>query len=167
MLNEIDRDIVVEKLKSNEINNAKIIKLTDRGAYISINGISGLIRNCDFSYDNSCIEDFYKEGDTIEGIEFRKISKNGHICVKIKNKFESNNPLSYSDLKKGNLVLGIVKEIVNGRCFVGIIKDIDMLCNAKYVESREYEGSKVVCKIKKVDLEKGILRGAIVDLVKI
>ncbi len=167
MLKEIKKNIVVEKLKSNEINKAKITKIINRGAYLSIDGIGGLIRNCDFSYDNSCIEDFYKEGDIIEGIEFRKISKNGRICVKMKNKFESNNPLSYSDLKKGNLVLGIVKEVVNGRCYVGIIKGIDMLCNAKYVESREYEGSKVVCKIKKIDLENDIFRGSIVDLVKI
>lgn len=124
-----------------------------------------MIRNCDFSCDYSSISDVYKEGDTIEGIEFRKIRRNGRACVKSKEKYESKYPINYKDLKKGNLVIGIVKAVVNGSCFVGIINGIDMLCNAGYIGENEAEGIKVVCKIRKVDLENGILRGSIVDLV--
>ena len=162
---DVKRKMVIEKLKNNEINNAKITKIINRGAYLSIYGVNGLIRNCDFSCDYSSISDVYKEGDIIEGIEFRKISRNGRVCVKKKEKYESKHPINYKDLKKGNLVIGIVKEVVNGSCFVGVIKGIDMLCNARYIVENEFEGSKVVCKIKKVDLEKGILRGSIIDLV--
>ncbi|MBC5995427.1 S1 RNA-binding domain-containing protein [Romboutsia hominis] len=164
-VSDIKRKIVIEKLKSNEINKAKITKIINRGAYLSIYGVNGLITNCDFSCDYSSISDVYKEGDIIYGIEFRKISMDGRICVKKKEKYESKYPINYKDLKKGNLVVGIVKEVVNGSCFVGVINGMDMLCNARYIGENEAEGSKVVCKIKKVDLEKGILRGAIVDLV--
>ncbi len=57
------------------------------------------------------------------------------------------------------------KTKVNGSYFVGIINGIDMLCNAGYIGENEAEGIKVVCKIRKVDMENGILRGYIVDLV--
>ena len=136
-VSNIKRKIVIEKLKNNEINNAKRTKIINRGAYLSVDGVNGLIRNCDLSYDYSSISDVYKEGDTIEGIEFRKISRNGRVCVKSKEKYESKYPINYKDLKKGNLVIGIVKEVVNGSCFVGIINGIDMLCNVGYIGENE------------------------------
>ena len=40
-----------------------------------------------------------------------------------------------------------------------------MLCNAGYIGENEAEGIKVVRKIRKIDMENGILRGYIVDLV--
>lgn len=162
---EIKRNIIIEKLKKQEVSKARITKIINRGAYLSIYGVNALIRNCDFSCDHSSIEDIYKEGDIIDGIEFRKISKNGRVCVKKNEKYESEYPINYKDLKKGNLIIGIVKEVVGESCFVGVVKGIDMLCNSRFLELGESEGSKVVCRIKKVDLEKGILRGSVVEIV--
>lgn len=155
---------IIDKLKNNEISNAKITKIINRGAYLSIHGVNGLIRNCDFSNDYTAIKDVYKQGDIIEGIEFRKISKSGRICVKSKVKYESQCPICENDLKKGNLVIGIVKEVLKESCFVGAIKGIDMLCNSNEICKTDLEGCRVVCKIKKVNIDEGILRGSIVEI---
>ncbi|MGL5329448.1 MAG: hypothetical protein ACRDD7_09270 [Peptostreptococcaceae bacterium] len=159
------KEETIEKIKSNEITSAKITKIINKGAYLSINGINALIRNCDFSKDYTCIGDIYSEGDIIENIEFKKISKSGRVCVKSKVMYESDCPIDYRDLKRGNLVIGIIKEIINESCFVGVINGIDMLCNAQDLGSEDVKGCRVVCKIKKVNLKNGILRGSILDII--
>lgn len=155
---------IINKLKNNEISTAKITKIISKGAYLSIHGVNGLIRNYDFSNDYTTIGDIYKEGDLIDGIEFKKISKSGRVCVKNKVKYKSEYPILKSDLKRGNLVVGIVKEVLKESCFVGVINNIDMLCNSNDVCKNDLEGRRVVCKIKRADIDKGILRGSIIEI---
>ena len=62
----IRKEELLERLQAGETFEAKIINLVKFGAYVEINGISGLLKNSKFAKDFSLIKEVHQAGDTLE-----------------------------------------------------------------------------------------------------
>ena len=162
-----------EEMGSININTCRKHSLVDYveideekwGAFVSIMGISCVLRNCDFSNDATAVRDIYKKGDIIEGVKLRKISSKERISLEMKEKYTNPHSLSERNLKKGNIVLGMIRNVKEeqNRCFVGISKGFDLLASIPNGEKIS-EGQKVVCMITGVNLEGYGVRGRILNI---
>lgn len=161
----IKRKIVINGLINEKIKSCMVTDTKEWGAFVSIMGISCVLRNCDFSNDATAVRDIYKKGDTIEGIKFRKISSKDRISLEMKDKYTNPHSLSEKSLKKGNIVLGMIRNVKEeqNRCFVGISKGFDLLSSIPKGE-KVSEGQKVVCRITGVNLEGYGIRGKILNI---
>lgn len=161
----IKRKIVIHGIKNEKIKSCMVTDTKEWGAFVSIMGISCVLRNCDFSNDATAVRDIYKKGDTIEGIRFRKVSSKDRISLEMKDKYTNPHSLSEKSLKKGNIVLGMIRNVKEeqNRCFVGISKGFDLLSNIPKGE-KVYEGQKVVCRITGVNLDGYGIRGKILKV---
>ena len=106
-----------------------------------------------------------KKGDIIEGVKLRKISSKERISLEMKEKYTNPHSLSERNLKKGNIVLGMIRNVKEeqNRCFVGISKGFDLLASIPNGEKIS-EGQKVVCMITGVNLEGYGVRGRILNI---
>ena len=162
----IKRKIVISGLKKGTIDSCIVTDVKEWGAFVSIMGISCILRNCDFSDDSTAVKDIYKKGDIIHGIKFRKISSKDRISLELKEKYFNKHSLNKRNLKSGNIVLGLIRNIKEeqNRCFVGVSKGFDLLANIP-VDQKIFEGQKVVCKITKVELDGYGVRGKIIKVI--
>ncbi|WP_296644636.1 hypothetical protein [Romboutsia sp. 13368] len=162
----IKRKIVINRLKKGTIDSCMVTDVKEWGAFVSIMGISCILRNCDFSEDITSVKDVYKKGDIIKGIKFRKISSKDRISLELREKYFNKHSLNKRNLKSGNIVLGMIRNIKEeqNRCFVGVSKGFDLLANIP-VEQNISEGQKVVCKITKVELDGYGVRGKIIKII--
>ena len=162
----IKRKIVISGLKKGTIDSCIVTDVKEWGAFVSIMGISCILRNCDFSDDSTAVKDVYKKGDIIHGIKFRKISSKDRISLELKEKYFNKYSLNKRNLKSGNIVLGLIRNIKEkqNRCFVGVSKGFDLLANIP-VDQKIFEGQKVVCKITKVELDGYGVRGKIIKVI--
>lgn len=161
----IKRKRVISGLINEKINSCIVTDTKEWGAFVSIMGISCVLRNCDFSNDLTAVRDIYKKGDIIEGIKFRKISSKDRISLQMKEKYTNPHSLSQKSLKKGNLVLGMIRNVKKeqNRCFIGISKSFDLLASIPNEETI-YEGQKVICKITGINPQGYGIRGKILKI---
>ena len=162
----IKRKIVINGLQNGTIDSCIVTDVKAWGAFVSIMGISCLLRNCDFSDDTTSVKDVYSNGDTINGIKFRKISSKDRISLELVEKYSNKHSLNKNNLKKGNLILGMIRNIKEeqNRCFVGISKGFDLLSHIPEGVNVS-EGQKVVCKITGVELDGYGIRGKIIKII--
>lgn len=161
----IKRKIVLHGLKNDKIKSCIVTDTKEWGAFVSIMGISCVLRNCDFSNDATAVRDVYKKGDIIEGVKLRKISSKERISLEMREKYTNPHSLSEKSLKKGNIILGMIRNVKQdqNRCFVGISKGFDLLSSIPNDE-KVTEGQKVVCRITGVNLEGYGIRGKILKV---
>ena len=161
----IKRKIVLHGLKNDKIKSCIVTDTKEWGAFVSIMGISCILRNCDFSNDATAVRDIYKKGDIIEGVKLRKISSKERISLEMREKYTNPHSLSEKSLKKGNIILGMIRNVKQdqNRCFVGISKGFDLLSSIPNDE-KVTEGQKVVCRITGVNLEGYGIRGKILKV---
>ena len=157
--------MVLNGLKNEKIKSCMVTDTKEWGAFVSIMGISCILRNCDFSNDATAVRDVYKKGDIIEGVKLRKISSKERISLEMKEKYTNPHSLSERNLKKGNIILGMIRNVKEeqNRCFVGISKGFDLLASIPNGE-KVYEGQKVICMITGVNLEGYGVRGRILNI---
>ena len=55
----------MRNLKNEKIKSCMVTDTKEWGAFVSIMGISCVLRNCDFSNDATAVRDIYKKGDII------------------------------------------------------------------------------------------------------
>ena len=134
----IKRKIVLNGLKNEKIKSCMVTDTKEWGAFVSIMGIS-------------CM--------------FRKISSKERISLEMREKYTNPHSLSERNLKKGNIVLGMIRNVKQdqNRCFVGISKGFDLLASIPNGEKIS-EGQKVVCMITGVNLEGYGVRGRILNI---
>ena len=162
----IKRKIVISGLQNGTIDSCTVTDVKDWGAFVSIMGISCILRNCDFSDDTTSVKDVYSNGDIINGVKFRKISSKDRISLEMREKYFNKYSLNKNNLKKGNLILGMIRNIKEeqNRCFVGISKGFDLLSHIPEGVNIS-EGQKVVCKITGVELDGYGIRGKIIKVI--
>lgn len=149
----VKRALLLEKFEKGEVLSARVTKLQRWGAFLTINGVSCLIRNCDFASDYSTVADVYKEGDIIDGLVLRTVSDTERISLKKVEKYENPNAIDLSGIKTGAVILGTVRNVKPFGCFVAVASgNIDALCPVPQIEEIE-EGMKVKCRLTNVDLE--------------
>lgn len=149
----VKREILLNRFDKGEILSGRITNIQRWGAFLTINGVSCLIRNCDFASDYSTISDVYKEGDIIDGLKLRKVSETDRISLEKVEKYESPHAVDLSNIKSGSIILGTVRNVKPFGCFVAVANgNIDALCPVPQDTEIE-EGMKVKCRLTNVDLE--------------
>lgn len=160
----VKREILLKQFEDGQYFDGRITSIQYWGAYVSINGVSCVLRNCDFSTDHTTIAHLYEVGDIIEGLTFRKITENDRIGVMKVNKYESDIPVDYSKFEKGTVVIGTIRNVKTFGCFVGIAPRMDALCAIPMTMDIQ-EGLTVKCTLTTVDFENGKVRGRIDEVI--
>ena len=108
-IKEKKRQQIIERLKLGEAFNAKIIKLVYFGAYLTIEDISVILRNQDFSSDYTTVADIYQEGDIIK-VKLLKVNDNLKINVQAVEKYQSQSTICIHDFEPQTVVYGLVRK---------------------------------------------------------
>lgn len=157
---EILRPSAMEELESGAVVGAKVVNILPYGAYLEYKGVSGLLKNTDFSNDHTAIEDVLNLGDIIN-VKLRNISESGKIYFEVVEKYSNPTVVDFDIFERNQVVLGTIKNIKPFGAFVNIAPGLDALCPIPTTREIE-EGMKVAVRITKVDKEKERVRGKIV-----
>ena len=150
------------RLLDGEAFNAKIINILKYGAYVEINGVTGLLKNTDFAEDYTAIDEILKLGDTIK-VKWKKISSNNNIIFEAVNKYKSPTIINIDMLEPNQVILGVVRSIKPCGVFVQIAPNLDALCSMPSTGELD-EDMKVQFKINKIIREEGKVRGKIIKV---
>lgn len=110
----IIKDQMLDGLTNNGTFEGTVVGFTHYGAYIEVNGLTGMMHNADFSSDHSRVEDCYKIGDTISVCcnKFRSgdDGRSFHITWKPVVKYRRTTPVNF-DFEVGMIMEGRVVAI--------------------------------------------------------
>lgn len=147
----IQKEIIVSKLKEGEVFSAKVIKILRYGAYVDIRGITGLLKNADFSEDYTTVDDILKVGDTVN-IKLKKITDNGKLVFESVEKFKNAKKVNIDEFEPNQVVVGIVRSVQSWGIYVRLECGIDALCPIPGTGEIE-EGMKVRFKINQIKFQ--------------
>lgn len=121
---------MLQGLASGKVYEGELVSFSRYGGYIEVSGVTGHIRNSDFSDDHSDIREYMKVGDKVE-VRCKEVSKEGYIFWEALNKVHRTNPLEY-DFEEDTIVMGTVVRIADFKrssgVFVNLQLGIDALC---------------------------------------
>lgn len=158
------RESLLKQFADGEYLSGRITSIVNWGAYVSINGVSCVLRNCDFSVDATTVAHVHEVGDIIDGLTIRKVTDNARISIQKVVKYENPNNIDVSTLKKNDTVVGTIKNVKTFGCFVALkAPNLDALCSIPTTMEIQ-EGLAVKCVLTLVNLEKGKLKGKIVEV---
>lgn len=154
---------VLEKLEDGECFEGRIINILPYGAYVEINGVTGLMKNADFAEDFTSIRDVRHVGDKVM-IKLRGKSKNNTLLFEAVTKYISPTAIRKEDLEVGQIVLGVVRSKQPWGIFVNVAPGLDALVDSEFVEVEEDQKVSVKIKTIKQDADKLKVRGKIVSI---
>lgn len=140
------KGLMMESLKSGEAFEGTITGFTNFGAFVDVNGVSGILRNADYSTDNSRINERYTIGDRIS-VKCKSISSddNKYIYWDAVTKYHRTEPF-VCDLERGAIVLGRIIDIKNFP-----------QSQAVFVRLKDDSGLDVMCSMPdELEIEKGV-----------
>lgn len=160
---KVAQEIIKEEMATDFANGTifegKITHILNYGAFVNVNGITGLLRNSDYSTDYSEISECYKEGDRI-AVRCKEVDDAGRIAWEVIHKYSRTEPVKI-DFDIGSVMLGTVSQIKNFAestgVFVRIGKSIDALCPVPPDLEIEVD-SQVAVKITSIDKVKDPIR---------
>lgn len=125
------KTMMLQGLQSGRVYEGEVVGFSRYGGYIEVGGITGHIRNSDFTSDHSDIREYVKIGDKVE-VRCKEISPSDkYIFWEAVNKQHRTRPLSF-DFEPDTIVLGTVVRITDfGQStgvFVNLQLGIDALC---------------------------------------
>lgn len=145
---ELLKTTMLQSLVSRKVYEGEIVSFSRYGGYVEVSGITGHIRNSDFSEDHSDIKEHMKVGDKLE-VRCKEVSKEGYIFWEAVKKVRRTKPLEY-DFEKDTVVMGTVVRLADFKrssgVFVNLQLGIDALCPVPRDIEVE-EGSRVSVKI--------------------
>lgn len=133
-----------------------ITGFTEFGAFVDVNGVSGLLRNADYSTDHSRVSERYKIGEKIN-IKCKSVSQDERhrITWEAVTKYHRTTPYE-CDLEPSAIILGRVIDIKNFPASIAVFvrledaQSLDVLCSMP--EDMEIEkGVPVVVRISSVE----------------
>ena len=145
---KLARPGVVERLEKGEVMVGKVINILNYGAYIDINGVTGLMKNIDFSSDATKTEEVLRLDMDIE-VRLKAYSPVGKLLFEPKEKYRSPNAIDPQDMTVGQIVLGVVRSRQPFGYFINIAPNFDVLASSD-VEGEIEVDQKVAIKILKV-----------------
>lgn len=152
---------IIGRLKDGEAMVAQIINILPHGAYVEIDGVTGLLKNTDYAEDFTTISDMLSQGDKLN-VKLRKVSSNGLLLFEATKKYCNPAIISIDSLEKGQIVLGRIRSIKPFGIFVNVAPYLDVLCST---EIEEYEEDKRV-QIKIEDIQDKPFNGKMVKRFK-
>lgn len=159
----IQKEGVIDRLANGEVFKGTVINVLNYGAYIDIGGVSGLLKNVDFSEDYVTVGDVLSAGDEIL-VKLKKVSSNDKIVFEAVEKHEVKGGMSIDMFEPNQVVLGTIRNVKAWGAYVRIATSLDALCPIPPTMEIE-EGLKVQFKIQQVDIEKNRVRGKILRII--
>lgn len=144
----IKEEAIIPALKEGEKFTAEIINILPYGAYVDIEGVTGLLKNIDFAEDYTTLRDVKKIGDKVE-VVLKKESENGRLIFEATKKFQAPTIMDASMFEPNQVVLGVIRNIKPFGAFVRIAPSLDALCSIPPVGEYE-EGMSVQFRITKI-----------------
>lgn len=149
---ELLKASMLQGLQSGRIYEGEVVGFSRYGGYVEVSGVTGHIRNSDYTTDHSDIREYLKLGDRVE-VRCKEVSpSDGYIFWEAVNKQHRVRPLSF-DFEPDTIVLGTVVRIADfGQStgvFVNLQLGIDALCPMPRDLEIE-ENSRVSLKIESV-----------------
>jgi len=158
----MQKEDIIKRLRDGEIFNAQIVNILKYGAYVEIEGVTGLLKNVDFAEDYTTIGEVLKVGDTVN-VKLKKVSSNGRLIFEAVEKYKSPTIMDFSMFQRDQVVLGSIRNIKSWGVYVNIAPGIDALCPVPATGELQ-EGMKVAFRINKVRPEERRVRGKIVRI---
>jgi len=155
------KENVMNRLSDGEAFPAQIINILKYGAYVEIEGVTGLLKNTDFAEDYTAIEEMHSIGETIQ-VKFKKVSENDTMLFEAVKKYKNPTIMGIGMFQPNQVVYGVIRSIKPFGIFVQIAPNLDALC-APATEELE-EDMKVSVKITKVIIEENKVRGKIINV---
>ena len=143
--------VMMQDLANGRIYEGTVTGFSRFGAYIEVNGVTGHLRNSDFSSDHSDVREYLSVGDSIE-VKCKEFSQEGYIYWEVMSKVHRTKPIEH-DFEPDTVVLGRVVRIKDFErgvgVFVNLATGIDALCSLPR-EIEVEEGARVSVKIESV-----------------
>lgn len=158
----LQKESIIERLREGEVFNAQVINILKYGAYVEIEGVTGLLKNVDFAEDYTTIGEVLKIGDTVN-VKLKKISANDRLIFEAVEKYKNPTIMSFDMFERDQVVLGVVRNVKPWGVYVCIAPGIDALCPVPGTGEVE-EGMKVSFRITQVRPEERRVRGKIVRI---
>lgn len=136
----ITKDGILERLKDGEAFSAQIVNILPHGAYVEIDGVTGLLKNTDYAEDFTKIEEVFSQGDRVN-VKLKKVSSNELLLFEATKKYCNPATTKAEDLAEGQTVLGVIRSIKPFGVFVNVAPYLDVLCS---IDAEEYEEDKKV-----------------------
>lgn len=156
------KESIIERLREGEVFNAQVINILRYGAYVEIEGVTGLLKNVDFAEDYTSIGEVLKVGDSVN-VKLRKISSNDRLIFEAIEKYKNPTIMGFEMFEPNQVVLGVVRNVKPFGVYVCIAPGIDALCPIPGTGEIE-EGMKVSFRITQVRPEEKRVRGKIVRI---
>lgn len=154
---------LLQRLENGEQFEAKIINHVKFGAYVEIEGISGLLKNNKFAKDFTLIKEVHALGEKIL-VTLDHVSKNGKLQFKAVNLYENPSIVEIANLEEQTVMHGRIRSIQPWGVFVCIAPGLDALANTP--ENLEIEEEmEVRFIITQVLPEQGRVRGKIQSVI--
>lgn len=159
---QMKKEEIINRLKEGEMFPAQIINILSYGAYVEIEGVTGLLRNVDFAEDYTRIGDVLKVGDKVN-VKLKKISANNNLSFESVEKYKSPTIMNFDMLERNQVIYGIVRNVKPWGVYVNVAPGIDALCPIPGTGELEEE-KKVAVRITQVRKEEKRVRGKIVRI---
>ncbi|MDF2879484.1 MAG: hypothetical protein K0R54_41 [Clostridiaceae bacterium] len=158
----IQKEEIVSRLQEGEVFKAQVINILKYGAYIEIEGVTGLLKNVDFAEDYTTISEILKVGDSVN-VKLKKISANERLIFESVEKYKNPTIMGFNMFEKDQVVLGVVRNVKPWGAYVCIAPGLDALCPIPGTGDIE-EGTKVSFRITQVKSDDERVRGKIVRI---
>lgn len=156
----VKKQEIVERLTEGEVFNAQVINILKYGAYVEIEGVTGLLKNVDFADDYTTIGEVLKVGDNVN-VKLKKISTNDRLIFEAIEKYKNPTIMEFEMFERDQVVLGVVRNVKPWGAYVCIAPGLDALCPIPGTGEIE-EGVKVSFRVTQVRPEEKRIRGKIV-----
>lgn len=140
----------VKRLQEGEVFKAQIVNILNYGAYVEVEGVTGLLKNIDYASDYTTIKEVLKVGDYIN-VKLKKLSANDKLIFEAVSKYVNPTIMSFDMFEKDQVVLGTVRNVKPWGAYVCIAPGLDALCPIPGTGEIE-EGSKVSFRITQVNV---------------
>ena len=158
----ITKKRTMKRIESGVVMSAQVVNILPHGAYVEVDGVTGLLKNIDFADDCSAVRDILHIGDSLK-VKFKKMSSNGTILFEAEKKYVSPSALTIDDISPDSLVTGVVRAVQPFGVFVQVVVGIDALCVNKNMSELEEE-DRVTVRITQVDKATNKIRGEILPM---
>lgn len=156
------KEEVVDRLREGEVFNAQVINVLNYGAYVEIDGVTGLLKNVDFADDYTTVGEVLKVGDSVN-VKLKKISSNDRLIFEAVEKYQNPTIMGFDMFERDQVVLGVVRNVKPWGVYVCIAPGLDALCPIPGTGEVE-EGMKVSFRITQIKAEEQRVRGKIVRI---
>jgi small subunit ribosomal protein S1 len=155
-----EKQDVLGTLRTGEIIEGTVRRLTNFGAFVDIGGVDGLVHISELAWNRvETPSDVVSEGEKVKVKILKVDSENGKISLSIKEAGESPWKKAVSEIKIGDTVKGVVRRLVSFGAFVEITPGVEGLVHISQIANRHIsspgevlkEGQEVEAKVLDVN----------------